>query len=494
MSTELPVREPAAPPATPPTPVDEKPGGSRRDNWWLPGVILVALGIVFLIANLGLVTLGGATLFLGLSAVFLLARFLSGSYGFAVPAGLLAGFGSYLALVENGVLPEHGGWFFILLGLGFVAVYIIGLRPAAIWPFFPAAALIGFGALLEGLVAAWPLAALAWVASYWPLALIAVGLWLLVRDWLPAGARRPVAVLGIVALIVYGIIAVASTIAAQAGPYAGPYAGPLPRPWIGLPGFGRAPLTDTITLTAPIATGETLRISNPNGRTVVRAGQGAEVRVVATRHYASPGQPPEPRLIPGAGGLVLEWAPPGAVIFDRAWVDYAVEAPAATPVTIESASGDVDVSGLTGAVQVTTASGDVALTGLTGLVTVQTISGDQRLTDVTGAVSASTTSGLVQGTGLVHLRQASSVSGNLRLSGSFTDDATIKTTSGSVMLRFAPASAVRIEVTTISGDIRASGLALADLRQTSRGLSGVLGTGGGLLRIETISGDVTLTA
>ena len=83
-----------------------------------------------------------------------------------MPAGILAGFGGYVALEEAGALPSHGGgWFFILLGLGFLAVYVIGFRPAAIWPFFPAAALIGFGALIEGMVSAWPLASLAWVAA-----------------------------------------------------------------------------------------------------------------------------------------------------------------------------------------------------------------------------------------------------------------------------------------------------------------------------------------
>jgi hypothetical protein len=488
MSTHLPVREPVpVPEPAGPAPAPPRP---RRDTRWLPGLLLIALGVVLLIANLGWVRLGGATLFLGLSAAFLLARFLSGSYGFAVPAGILAGFGSYVALEEAGALPgDHGGWFFILLGLGFVAVYVIGLRPAAIWPFFPAAALIGFGVLLEGLVAAWPLAALAWVASYWPVVLVAAGLWLLVRDRLPAVVRQPLAVIGAVALIVYGIIAVVSTIAAQAGPYAGP----LPRPQLGLPGFGGAALTETATLTAPIAAGETLRINNPNGRTVVRAGDGAEVRVVATKHYAS-GPPPEVRLSPGPGGLVLEWSTPGPVTFGRTRVDYVVEAPAATPVTIESASGDVEVAGLTGAVQVATASGDVALASLSGPVTVRTISGDQRLTDVTGELRISTTSGGVQGAGLVHLREATSISGDLRLSGVFTDTATIKTTSGDVMVRFAPASAARIEVTTVSGDIRASGLALTDQRQTSRSLSGMLGTGGGLLRIETVSGGVSLAA
>jgi hypothetical protein len=420
---------------------------------------------------------------------------LSGGYGFAVPAGILAGFGSFIALAEAGWLPGNGGgWFFIMLGLGFVAVYLIGLRPAIIWPFFPAAALIGFGALLEGLLAAWPLAWLAWIASYWPLVLVAVGLWLLVRDRLPANLRRPVAAVGGLALLVYGIIAVASVMAATVGPVVGPVVGPMSRIQIGWPGFDGATLTETVALSAPIGAGEHLRITNPNGRTVVRVGSGAEVRVVATKRYVSSAAVPEARLTPGASGLVLETLLPNRIPFARAGIDYAIEVPAATPVTIETASGDVDLSDLTGAVQVSTASGDVALARLSGPVTVRTVSGDQRLTDLTGEVRLASTSGDIQASGLTRLKEATSVSGDLRLTGLITEDAALKTTSGDVTLRLAPTSAARIEVTTISGSIRTSGLTLTEQSRSQRSLTSVLGVGGGLLRINTISGDVTLAA
>lgn len=61
-------------------------------------------------------------------------------------------------------------------------------------------------------------------------------------------------------------------------------------------------------------------------------------------------------------------------------------------------------------------------------------------------------------------------------------------------MRVAPASATRVTVGTISGDIRAQGLALADQRQDRRSLSGTLGGGTAALAIHTTSGDVRLTA
>jgi hypothetical protein len=494
MDSQLPVREPDAAPTELIGAANEerrRPGGDGRV---LPALILIALGVAFLIGNLGFVQFGGAMLFLGLSAAFLAARLLTGNYGFAVPAGVLAGFGAYVALDEVGALPgNNGGWFFILLGLGFVAVYLFGLRPAAVWPFFPAAALIAFGALTEGFVSAWPLASLAWLASYWPLVLVAVGVWLLLRDRLPPAIRQPLAALGAAALIIYGVIAVAGTFAATAGPFDGPM--PNVNVGIGLPGLGGPVTTETQMLQAPVAAGEVVRISNPNGRTVVRAGSGGEARVTATKRYTA-GQQPEARLTPGANGLLLEALPARSRSFflGRSVVDFVVELPAATPLTIEAASGDIDASGLLGAVQVNTASGDVTLSSLSGPVTVQTISGDQRLTDLTGETRINTTSGEVRASGLVHLREATSVSGDLRLSGIVTESGTVKTTSGEVTARFVPTSAVRVEVTTVSGDIRVQGLTLGDQQRGRRSLTGVLGAGAGVLRIETTSGDVTLAA
>jgi hypothetical protein len=451
---------------------------------------LIALGVVFLIGSLGLGQITGGLLFLGLSAAFLAARVLTGIYGFAVPAGILAGFGGYVALEEAGALPSHGGgWFFILLGLGFLAVYVIGFRPAAIWPFFPAAALIGFGALIEGLVSAWPLASLAWVASYWPVVLIVVGLWLLVRDRLPESVRRPLGVIGGAALIVYGIVAVGGVVAAAVGPFDGVVA----PTGISLPAIGGPTTTQTVTLTAPIAAGETLRVNNPNGDTLIRPGGGAEARVVATKRF-SPGREPDARLTPGDGGPTLTTIVPSGFIVGRSSIDYVVELPAGAGASVESASGDITISGLTGAVQVSSASGDVSLADLSGAVTTSTISGDQRLVNVIGETRISSTSGDVQATGLVHLRGASTVSGDLRLGGVFADDATISTTSGDVTVQLQPGSAIRVEAGTTSGDVRVRGLTLTDLRQTTRSLSGTLNAGAAVLRVTTVSGDVTLTS
>ncbi|MBI3972390.1 MAG: hypothetical protein HY332_14010 [Chloroflexi bacterium] len=183
----------------------------------VPALLLIGLGVFFLIANL--VDGGGRLLFFALGVAFLVARVLTGRYGFAVPAGLLLGFGSFVLLegywpAGEGAGAAQGGWFFVLLGLGFLAVYLIGARPALVWPLFPAAGLVGFGVLLMGAVVFEPLAPLAWIGAYWPLALALVGAWLLVRERVPARLRRPTEYAGGILIVAYTIVAAAAAIAA----------------------------------------------------------------------------------------------------------------------------------------------------------------------------------------------------------------------------------------------------------------------------------------
>jgi hypothetical protein len=484
-----------------PTPVTDRddvpllPAGppERRSNdagRIVPALILIALGGVFLLGNV--VPIGGATLFLGLGMAFLVARFVTQNYGLAVPAGILLGFGSFVALSEAGLLPgDDGGWFFILLGLGFLAVYVIGLRPSAVWPLFPAAVLTAFGAMLLGLVNLWPLAQFAWLASYWPLILIGVGLWLLVRDRLPLGIRRPLAVLGVFLLVLYGVVAVGGLVVANADPGSAAFG----RVRFGVPPFGAPALTETVDLAAPIGADQTFRVNNPNGRTAIRAGGGAEVRVVATKRFWSPEQAPDVRLTPGAGGVTLEATTIGGFPFgNAARVDYVVEVPAGVTVEAHSASGDTEITGLTGAVQAESASGELVLTDLSGSVAARSASGDIRLTNLSGEARANAVSGEIQATNLALPREVTTVSGDITLAGVFADTTGIQSTSGDVDVRVAPSSSARVDVGTTSGDIETRGLALADQRQERRSLTGTLGAGAGTLTVRTVSGDVTLAA
>jgi len=442
----------------------------------LAGLLLIGLGLFFLVANF--LAISGSILFLMLGLVFMIARFTTGNYGFAVPAGILLGFGAFVVLNEAALLPTEGAaegpWFFLMLGAGFCAVYVIGARPRVVWPLFPAAVLAGFG-LAIGQMAVWPLASLAWMASYWPAVLIAIGLWLLVREQLPAQVRGPVGTIGLILLLFYALVAIGAGVASNAGD-----TGPI-----------GSPFAESVNLAAPIGSSQTLRVINTSGRTTIRPGTGAEVRVTATKHLWWQGQEYDVRLTPTSDGLTLE--APSRFLAGSAGVDYLIEAPSTVHVDVKSDGGDVDIEGFSGRIQVDTGSGDISLRDLSGAVTARTSSGSQRLTGIRGELRASSSSGSVRGSGIERLRDVTTSSGgvDLAISGA---DGRIETSSGDVTLRFAPGSSLRVDVTTNSGDIRTRDVTLQNLRQERRSLAGSLGAGAGSLSIRTSSGDVTLTA
>jgi len=472
--------------STPPTDAFERRHPASRS--FLP-LALITIGVVFLLGNLVPERGRGGLILLGLGAAFLVGRLTTGRRGYAVPAGILIGLGSYLALqeVQGMRLLESPGWFFLLLGLGFVLVYAIGLRPAVVWPLFPATVLIGLGLLLFGVASLGALASLSWIVGYWPLALVVLGLWLLVRDHLPPAIQRPVATLGGLALLVYGVLAAAASVAAG---------GTLARTGF-INGFGPAPFTDTVALEAPIAGGQTFTVDNPNGRTSISVGGDANVHVVATRHYSKAGRGPDVRLTPGASGVSLNASSVGGdfPFGGGSWVEYAVDVPVGINVSADSESGQVDIDGVGGSVHAQTGSGSLNLANLGGAVQAQSGSGVITLNNVAGEVRVTTGSGQVRGTRLRHLSEASSGSGSMALEGIFTDPAQIRATSGTVNIKLLPGSAEQLDVKTGTGSVVPQGLLLTGGSTSQRQLSGALGSpaAGATLSVETGSGSVLIS-
>jgi hypothetical protein len=428
--------------------------GSALSRSFLP-LALITLGVVFLLGNLVPERGRGGLVVLGLGAAFLVGRLTTGRYGYAVPAGILIAIGAYISLHDlRGFQSVSGaGSFFLLLGLGFALVYAVGLRPSAIWPLFSAAILIGLGLVLLGVSSLGPLASLSWIVAYWPVALVLIGVWLLFRDSLPASARRPIATLGGLALLAYGIVAAAASVAAS-----GTLAGAAVRP-----GFMSSPFADTVTVDQPITAGQTFTVNNSSGSTVIRGGSGSTVHVLATRHYSFGGQPPDVQLTPSSNGVSLDASSRrGRFPFGDSnnSVDYTIDLPGAVDVNAKSSSGQLSVTN---------------------------ISGDVRL---------STSSGQIQATDLRHLREASSSSGRMSLQGVFTDAAQVRASSGSIELKLLPGSAVQLDVKTSSGSVLPQGgLFLTGGATQRNSLTGAIGSPepGAILSVQTSSGSVTIS-
>jgi hypothetical protein len=140
-------------------------------------------------------------------------------------------------------------------------------------------------------------------------------------------------------------------------------------------------------------------------------------------------------------------------------IDYEVTMPAGAALRITTLSGDVDLSGLSGAITAKTVSGDMLLSALTGPVNVRSVSGDVKLN---------------------------------QLSGSTVEAVSI---SGDVDLAWPSAKAAELSLKSISGEVYADpAVSFSNLKQRSYvgyQLHGSYGAGGGpLVKLESVSGDI----
>lgn len=143
------------------------------------GSILIGLGIALaLVQFLGL---SGSVVLLGLGIAFLAAWVMTKTYGLLVPGAILTGLGVGIALGEAGIAPES--WSTLAgLGVGFLAIYFLDLlwsrsfKPSkGWWPLIPGGVIlvVAVGSQVPGVFQALQYA--------WPIALIAVGAWIIWR-------------------------------------------------------------------------------------------------------------------------------------------------------------------------------------------------------------------------------------------------------------------------------------------------------------------------
>ncbi len=143
----------------------------------LPGLILIVLGALFLLARN--VSLSGWIWLAGIGAIFILAYFTSRNYGLLIVGCILAGLG----------LGDASGASDLGLGLGFIAIFAIDTlvrgKMSHWWPLVPGVLIAGNAAIdrnraLFGAVRSA-------VNDWWPVLLIALGVLILLRGM---GSRR----------------------------------------------------------------------------------------------------------------------------------------------------------------------------------------------------------------------------------------------------------------------------------------------------------------
>jgi DUF4097 and DUF4098 domain-containing protein YvlB len=194
-------------------------------------------------------------------------------------------------------------------------------------------------------------------------------------------------------------------------------------------------------------------------------------------------------------------------------IDYDISVPAETTVRTHSGSGDQEIRGTHGNVDVETGSGDVRLNSLTGEIHLQTGSGDVRAREVSGAVRGGTGSGDIEveetgpgdidlhtGSGGITARgmqggfHAQTGSGDITAEGTQSSAWELHTGSGNVNVRLPSNAAFDADIQTSSGTVDVG----APIEMTVQGrigdvhksIHGKARGGGPLLRVRTGSGDI----
>lgn len=249
-----------------------------------------------------------------------------------------------------------------------------------------------------------------------------------------------------------------------------------------------------------------MRVENVAGDTRVSGGPGEEVVVRARKRVHAESQERGRRVL---DNIEVEIEQHGdeihvsqrAYLLERGWmtlfrerravVDYEIEVPEQAMVLVRSASGDVQVREIRGAVEVQTVSGDAEAEQVRGPMRIRTVSGDCEATRCAGTIEANSVSGDLSFRGCAwRSGRVRSISGDidasLRLDGPGPFGLT--TVSGDVEL--ATPSAFELRFDTTSGDLEASGLAAERLSRRSWAIR--QGEGGAEIGVRTVSGDVSV--
>jgi len=194
-------------------------------------------------------------------------------------------------------------------------------------------------------------------------------------------------------------------------------------------------------------------------------------------------------------------------------IDYEITVPENTAIRAHTGSGDQDIEGLKGNVDLESGSGDLKLARLTGEMHFQTGSGNVRGHDLSGPARAKAGSGDIEieetGQGDVEIRtgsgnitvkginggfHAEAGSGDIRGDGSPRNLWSIRTGSGNVTLRVPSDAAFDVDISSASGSVTlghpVTTTVQGRVQESRKSVVGKVRGGGPTISVHTGSGDV----
>jgi len=213
-----------------------------------------------------------------------------------------------------------------------------------------------------------------------------------------------------------------------------------------------AQAVQNIDQSLPTGATPSVEISNVQGRVSVSAWDQPVVKVTGTIENDKT----EFEFSGDAGRVVIKVRPESSKTdrHDDALLD--IKVPAGASLDVNTVSADIQVEGVRGAQQLESVSGDVTATAFDEEVEVQTISGDAAVNGSGGKarVETESVSGDVKVRGVSGELQAKSVSGDLELELGTMTRLQMETVSGNVRADAILASDGRVEAESVSGNVR----------------------------------------
>jgi len=159
-------------------------------------------------------------------------------------------------------------------------------------------------------------------------------------------------------------------------------------------------------------------------------------------------------------------------------IHYYLQVPKSTALRLETANGEIQISGATRSVEASTTNGDVKITGGSGSIDAETTNGELEILAVSGDVSGRTTNGGVR----AEIR-ALGEKGSVEL----------ETTNGNVTVTLPPGIQATVSAATTNGKVTSSFPLTMSGAMSSKSIQGTIGGGkGAALSFATTNGNIEI--
>lgn len=228
--------------------------------------------------------------------------------------------------------------------------------------------------------------------------------------------------------------------------------------------------------------------NDTGGRIEVGAAEGDEIVVERTLR-GGPLSEPEERIDEGGDRLGIDGRCSGVPFLSTCSIDYTIQVPEDVSVTLETASGSVEVRNLVSELSVGTVSGSVEVFDHQGSVEVEATSGEVSLSDITGSVEAHNVSGDIEAAGEGERLEVSTTSGRVAVDDFTAEEVVAESVSGSLELG---GGFTTLEASTTSGGVEISTdtpFDLMEVETVSGGIEARVPAGDYDISGESTSGD-----